>query len=136
MIYNEDYEVAKALAMVRDYCNEKECYDCIFHNEQKRTCVMVADEKNHVPGAIKMNLSKIEVNEIELKKLKANYEHMKYIAKDMNGEVYLYGDKPHKEESGWMDDNRIYYSYLNMEEYQTLDILLSWDDEEPYEINI
>lgn len=135
MINKEDYEVVKALAMVRDYCNKKECCDCVFHDEQKRTCVTIANKECLVPGAIKMNLSKIKIDELELKRIKENRPQARYVAKDLNGLVFTYHSMPHKEDEGWTMERNYCFEGLDMDEYPILDLLLSWDDEEPYVLN-
>lgn len=54
----------------------------------------------------------------------------RYIAMDKGREIFLYKNKPVKEESAWRGICGNVYSWL----YETITPLVSWEDEEPFDI--
>lgn len=54
----------------------------------------------------------------------------RYIAMDKGREIFLYKNKPVKEESAWRGICGNVYSWL----YETINPLVSWEDEEPFDI--
>lgn len=54
----------------------------------------------------------------------------RYIAMDKGREIFLYKNKPVKEESAWRGLCGNVYSWL----YETINPLVSWEDEEPFDI--
>ena len=54
----------------------------------------------------------------------------RYLAMDKGREIFLYKNKPVKEESAWRGLCGNVYSWL----YETINPLVSWEDEEPFDI--
>lgn len=134
-ITKEDLEAAKALAHVRDYCNCHECSDCIFHNSKARECSMFANKECSTPGAIKLTGSKIEVSKSEIEILKRVHPWANYVTKDENGELWIYESIPLKLDGCWVPDPQETNCTRPSVAIDVLDILISWDDEEPFEIS-
>lgn len=68
-----------------------------------------------------------EAEKIILKNLDSNY---KYIARDKDGSLYIFNEKPTKEDEFW--DTPSYYCRL--EAFEHLFKFVQWEDTEPYEI--
>jgi len=63
--------------------------------------------------------------------------HWKYIARDGDGELYAYKNRPEKdEESGmWFCNGDVIYNIIKSEKsFSNLFSFITWDDDEPYSI--
>ena len=67
------------------------------------------------------------VKRLLLKAYEAGY---RYLAMDKGREIFLYKNKPVKEESAWRGLCGNVYSWL----YETINPLVSWEDEKPFDI--
>ena len=56
-----------------------------------------------------------------------------WIAKDNNGELYAYKEKPHKTSGDKWIDNKLSYIYLSTLDKNLFDFI-KWEDNEPFEI--
>lgn len=56
----------------------------------------------------------------------------KYIARDSDGDLCLYTDRPEKWVSNWIDHTNDYYHFY---EFNELFKFVKWEDEEPYLIS-
>lgn len=58
-----------------------------------------------------------------------------YIARDVEGWLYVYKQKPHKEGSYWNTDSEDYFDLFEMKDVVQLDFsFIKWEDEEPWSI--
>ena len=82
---------------------------------------------------IKMTDNLYEFRKLVLRDI--NKDGYKYIAKDKNGELFAYANKPNKREKAWVYDGA-YETYA----YQKISIVsfiftdIKWEDEEPFRI--
>lgn len=81
---------------------------------------------------IKKLLNIIEVNPMEIAILQALDPIYKYIARDYDGDLYVYEDKPIKSEHYTWVCNRNFAPFNTFNE--TLFSYITWSDKEPYAI--
>lgn len=73
--------------------------------------------------------------EVELVKEKSNYL---WLARDKDGELYLYTDKPFKHKRMWKTKDLYQYRFIGVKEEELPEELrgVSWNDEEPMEVTV
>lgn len=73
------------------------------------------------------NIKLTEDEKVILKNINKDY---KWIARDDNGSLFIYGEKPIKKESSWI--SKMFLDWFNMCIFNHLFLFIKWEDEEPY----
>ena len=82
---------------------------------------------------IKMTDNLYEFRKFVFKDL--NKEGYKYIARDKNGELFAYANKPTKREKAWVYDGAYEtYAYQKISLVSTIFTDIKWEDEKPFRI--
>lgn len=74
-----------------------------------------------------------EFKEMLLKNLSDNW--FEYIAKDINGVLHAFKEKPFKSEYCWQIEYGCEEDIYNLNEFKSLFEKISWEDAEPFKIN-
>lgn len=74
----------------------------------------------------------VTISKIEFTILNEIDDKWKYIARDSEGDLYLYEDRPDKGVRNWIDHKNNYYHHFYA--FNELFKLIKWEYEEPYEI--
>lgn len=106
-------------------CYETPCIECLFHSSDKEQCKERTREWAESEYIEKPVISKKDKAFLEYVK-----EEYKCIARDKNGELFLYRLTPYKEEGllNWIGRNR---SCLHLK-YNVDFPMVKWEDEEPW----
>lgn len=119
-----DFAISKGGPNLIRNCMEFECDNCAFSNgnlcTSNRLDWLLSEYKETV------KLSRLEYGILKFA-INKNYE---YIARDCDGQLYVFMEKPHKDESFWKTDG--YYSMLEM--FSVLFRFVKFEDEEPTSI--
>ena len=127
----ENKELNGFIVKMREHCiSQGDCETCERNSKDIHDfCQFNFEEYPEYWGEIKepIKLKKLAKEALELAK---EFE-FEYIAKDRNGDVWLYSGKPYKDETYWESYNARY----NLRRIRKLFPFLSWEDEEPTKIN-
>lgn len=106
-------------------CYETPCIECLFHSSDREQCKERTREWAESEYIEKPVISKKDKAFLEYVK-----EEYKCIARDKNGELFLYRLTPYKEEGllNWIGRNR---SCLHLK-YNVDFPMVKWEDEEPW----
>lgn len=121
-----DFAISKGDQNLIRNCMEFECDNCAFSNGNICTNNRVDWLLSEYKETVKLSRLEYEILKFAINK---NYE---YIARDYDGELYVFMEKPYKSESFfWKTDG--YYSMLEM--FSVLFQFVKWEDEEPTSID-
>lgn len=114
-------------------CESKDCTTCIFSSQNnideglKNTCTV-----RKVKWLLSECKESTKVTRLEYELLKYwNGKRYKYIARDRDGALYIYRDKPSKNEDVW---GTLYGHARLMKYFDDLFCFVKWEDKEPIEI--
>lgn len=108
------------------HCGGLECKNCVFNNNDYNDCNFL--RMNWLLSEYK---EPIKVSRLEYEILKfAINKNFEYIARDYDGQLYAFMEKPYKGDSFWKTDG--YYYMLEM--FSVLFQFVKWEDEEPKSI--
>lgn len=117
-----DFAISKGDPNLIRNCMEFECDNCAFGNDNICTSDRVDWLLSEYKETVKLSRLEYEILKFAINK---NYE---YIARDYDGELYVFMEKPYKSESFfWKTDG--YYSTLEMS--SVLFQFVKWEDAEP-----
>lgn len=119
-----DFAISKGDPNLIRNCMEFECDNCAFSNGNICTSNRVDWLLSEYKETVKLSRLEYEILKFAINK---NYE---YIARDYDGQLYVFMEKPHKGESFWKTDG--YYYLLEM--FSVLFQFVKWEDEEPTSI--
>ena len=106
-------------------CNYILCRNCVFHNNAD--CSEVKRE-----WAESEYIEKLVISKIDRAFLEYLIEKYKYIARDENGKLFVYGSKPYKDKrcNCWRSDRR--NSPILCLNYNIVFPMVKWEDSEPW----
>ena len=109
-----------------DTMSKRDIYECLEYGAE--------NEWNYLMGALEpFNEPKISLSKLEYELLKYYLEKgYKYIARDKDGELLTYKNKPFKMSIEWNGNNSLYE--LEEIRFEGLFSFISWKDEKPYSI--
>lgn len=115
------------------YENLKNYDEDLKHNNSKEKDIVVVYESQGLFEARKMIWKRKEVllSDIEKTILGNMSKKIKYIARDEDGELFVFEYKPKKGKASWYDGNTIY----RLDFYNHLFDFIKWEDSEPYLID-
>ena len=116
-----DFAISKGDPNLIRNCMEFECDNCAFSNGNICTSNRVDWLLSEYKETVKLSRLEYEILKFAINK---NFE---YIARDYDGQLYVFMEKPHKGESFWKIDG--YYYLLEM--FSVLFQFVKWEDEEP-----
>ena len=102
LTYSNDFIEFDIMKVYKDYT----CKELLWERKEKQP-KLTEDEK------------------VILKNIPKKY---KYIARDKNGLIFLYSEKPSKYDYSWIGYNDIAFPYYHLFQF------IKWEDEEPYSI--
>lgn len=100
-------------------------------NREYAICDIMKVYKDYTCQELLWERKEIELSDSERSLLGALPCEFKYIARDSDGELYVYDGKPSKHNESWFDDSVESGSMGAFSDYFTF---ISWEDEEPYYI--
>ena len=115
-------------------CNDINCEQCLFHKgddyggycddtERIRWVESEYVEKKHTITSREKNF------------LDALLSNCKYIARDINNDLYIYYNKPRRNSMNelWINEDSSYF-YVSRDMYGNMFDFIKWEDEEPWSI--
>mgnify|MGYP001658246291 CR=1 FL=1 len=106
-------------------CSDMKCQDCMFDDEESEACGYNLPRLKWLFAEYKERV-KLSRLEYEILKLAIN-KSCEYIARDSDGQLFVFMEKPHKGESFWKTDG--YYYLLEM--FSVLFQFVKWEDSTP-----
>lgn len=130
-IVNDDFDLAvnKNDPNGVSKCGSFPCADCMFSKEEngKSRCT-----RNRINWLLSEYKESTKVTRLEYELLKYwNGKRYKYIARDRDGALYIYRDKPSKNEDVW---GTLYGHARLMKYFDDLFCFVKWEDKEPIRI--
>ena len=99
------------------------CENCKFYTEKDcRTASREWLEEEYVEQMI--------ISRKDMRLLECIKDSYKYIARDSNGDIFLYIDKPEKGSKLWYSDEE----YMNIKPFDVCFPMVKWEDKEPWKI--
>lgn len=126
----EDKELIECASKLKKYCTKSRCTSCCLRNEESGCFIFAKDKPNFVWSPQSWNIPSLKPKLTDVKKmlLRSINECYLWIAKDESDYIYVYEQKPHKEEFVWgYQGNNANLSGFKPELFD----FLSWEDEEP-----
>lgn len=105
-------------------CYNSRCEDCKFYTETDcRTASREWLEEEYIEPPLSISCKDMRLLEC----IKDSY---KYIARDSNGDIFLYIDKPEKSSKLWCSD----MEYLSIIRFDVEFPMIKWEDKEPWKV--
>ena len=103
-------------------CGDIECENCAFYDSHANCSIKVKiwSESEYVE---KPKISKRDRGFLECIK-----ESYRYMARDMDGEVYVYQNRPHKKIDEWGNGEEVQHISCFKVDF----LMVKWEDEEPW----
>lgn len=106
-----------------DYCENHNCGECDFYKNKDEILKILLSEHKEKP----------QLTDDEKVILRNIDNTFKYIAKDENGELFVFEKKPIKKDSYW--DCEVLNNCINLSIFTKLFKSIKWEDEEPWKIS-
>lgn len=126
--YNDDLEMSSAIAYLLGVNKESD----IVKVYSDHTMTNILWERKVKPS--------LTVDEINLLRYIQRYHDLEFdyewLARDENGDLYVYGKKPEKIGRGWRNDlGGMLGYYTALRAFNQMFTFINWEDEEPYSIS-
>lgn len=113
-------------------CSQISCKKCIFESpkDSEKTCRIKRYEWAESEYVEKPTITSREKNFLD-----ALLSNCKYIARDINNDLYIYYNKPRRNSMNelWINEDSSYF-YVSRDMYGNMFDFIKWEDEEPWSI--